>query len=52
MKRRQDKVFVQRQEDEKYLIVRFKVRQGLVEDLWLASRYRFGRMEKQLWQRL
>ena len=36
VKRRQDKVSVQRQEDEKYLIVRFKVRQGLVEDLWLA----------------
>ena len=49
VERRQNKVAVERQEVEEYLIVRFKVRQGLVEDLWLAWRYQFGRMEKQLW---
>ena len=45
MKRRRDEVLVQRQEDEEYIIVCLKVRQGLVEDSWLAWRYRFGRKE-------
>ena len=36
VKRKQDEVLVQRQEDEEYIIVCLKVRQGLVEDSWIG----------------
>ena len=44
--------FGQRQEDEEYFSVCYKVRQGLVENSRLAWRYWFGRLEKRLWRRL